>query len=78
MSFLKHRFSQRIVSVPTTLLLCLSLITAATQKGVAKGLLTRKPSVELQSSTTKITYPCPPGFLSSSPSCPATPNFQVR
>ena len=77
MSFLKRRFGQRIISVPATPLLCVLLITVAAQKGVAKGLLTSKPSVELQASTTKITYPCPPGFLSKFRSCPSTPSFQV-
>jgi len=76
-SFLKRRCGQRIISVSATPLLCVLLITVAAQKGVAKGLLTRKPSVELQASTTKITYPCPPGGNSVSGSCPSTPNFQV-
>jgi hypothetical protein len=77
MNFLKRRFGQRTISLSATPLLCVLLITVVTQKGVSKGRLTRKPSVELQASTTKITYPCPPDFSSISRSCPSTADLQV-
>ena len=77
MNFLTRRFGLCIISVSATSLLCVLLIAVVAQKGVSKGLLTQKPSVELQVSTTKITYPCPPGGISISGSCPSTPDFQV-
>lgn len=77
MNFLKRRFGSRIISLSATPLLCALLIAVVAQKGVSKGLLTKKPSVELQASTRKITYPCPPGFLSMSRTCPSTADLQV-
>jgi hypothetical protein len=47
------------------------------QQGSANGLLKKKPSVVLQASTTKITYPCPPDFYSISRSCPSAADLQV-
>ncbi|HJZ81159.1 MAG TPA: hypothetical protein VKD91_12470, partial [Pyrinomonadaceae bacterium] len=40
-------------------------------------MLKKKPSVELQASTTSIIYPCSPGGYSMSRSCPSTVDFQV-
>jgi hypothetical protein len=75
MSFLKRRFPL-IIPLSATSLLCVLLIALVAQQGVSKG-LSRKPSVELQASTTKITYPCPPGFISMSRSCPSTADLHV-
>src|SRR2546423_1361819 len=77
MNLLKHSVGPRIISLSSIPLLCVLLITVVAQRGLSKGLLTRKPSVELQASTTKITYPCPPDFLSISRSCPSTADLQV-
>ena len=72
MNFLKRR----IIALSATPLLCVLLITVVAQQGISKG-LNRNPSVELQASTTLITYPCPPGGRSVSGSCPSTLNLQV-
>lgn len=77
MNVLKQLSSLRIVSCLTTSLLCVLLASAITPGGASNKLLKKKPSVELQASTTLITYPCPPSGRSASGSCPATADFQV-
>ena len=58
-------------------LLCVLLASVMPHNGSSHGLLKKKPSVVLQASTTKITYPCPPNGHSISRSCPLTADFQV-
>jgi hypothetical protein len=77
MNFLKQRSGLRIISLSSTLLLCVLLASVMTQKGSSNGLLKNKPSVVLQASTTKFTYPCPPDGRSISGSCPSTADLQV-
>ena len=77
MKFLKQRSGLRLVSLSAASLLCVLLASLMAQKGSSNGLLKKKPSVVLQASTTKITYPCPPDFYSISRSCPSTAELQV-
>ncbi len=77
MNFLRQRSGLRVISLAATSTLCILLASVMTQNGSSTGLLKKKPSVVLQSSTTKITYPCPPDFYSISRACPSTADFQI-
>src|SRR5438552_2162915 len=77
MKSFKQRSGLRIVSLSATSLLCVLLASVMAEKASSNGLLKKKTSVVLQASTTKITYPCPPGGHSISRSCPSTADFQV-
>jgi hypothetical protein len=77
MNFLKQLSGLRNVSLLATSLLCVLLASVMAQNGAANGLLKKKPSVEIQASTTLITYPCPPDGHSISGSCRSTADLQV-
>src|SRR5258708_4232644 len=77
MNFLRQRSALPVISLAATSTLCILLASVMTQNGSSTGLLKKKPSVVLQSSTTKITYPCPPDFYSSSRACPSNVDLQV-
>lgn len=73
MNRLKQPSIPRIIFHFFTSLLCVLLVSVLAQNGVLK----KKPSVELQASTTLITYPCPPDGHSISRSCPSTADLHV-
>lgn len=75
MSVLKQRSVIRTTSLGATALLCVLLASVMAENGSSNGLLKKKPSVVLQASKASITFPCPPGFHSSS--CPSTFDLQV-
>lgn len=77
MNFRKQPPILRMIFVSATALLCLLLSSVMAQIGSSHGLLRKKPSVELQASTTLITYPCPPSDHSLSGSCPSIASLQV-
>ncbi len=77
MNFLRQGSGLRVISLAAISTLCILLASVMTQNGSSTGLLKKKPSVVLQSSTTKITYPCPPDFYSISRSCPSNVDLQV-
>ncbi len=77
MNFRKRPSTLRIISVSATAVLCLLLSPVMAEIVSSNGLLRKKPSVELQASTTLITYPCPPSGHSLSGSCPSIANLQV-
>ena len=75
MSFAKHRFSLPII-ISAISLLCAVLALAMIHVRASID-LAGKSSVELRASRTSITYPCPPGMLSMSRSCPTEFNARV-
>jgi hypothetical protein len=77
MNLLEPHSGLRIISLSSTSLLCVLLVALMAQKGSSNELLKTKPSVVLQASTTKITYPCPPDFFSMSRSCPSTADLRI-
>ena len=76
MSFLKLS-SSRIVSTLARAPLCVLLTSVMAQSGASNDLRGKKASVELQASTTLITFPCPLSAYSVSRSCPLTDDRQV-
>lgn len=67
----------RIQATSSTAILLLGVLltSVVSQEALSNVLLGRKPSVELRTSNTVITLPCPPGFCSHS--CPLTSDFRL-
>ncbi len=70
MNSLKHR-SDLSLFFSLVPLPCLLLISLMTDSGSVHGVL-KKPSVDLRTSNTLFTLPCPPNSTSASRSCPLT------
>ncbi|HXI25894.1 MAG TPA: hypothetical protein VNG71_18705 [Pyrinomonadaceae bacterium] len=62
-------------STTAILLLGVLLTSVVSQEASSNALLGKKPSVELRTSNTVITLPCPPGGCSSF--CPLTSDFRI-
>lgn len=78
MNSLNQRSGVHITCILATSVLCVFLASVMAQKGFSNGLFKKRPSVVLQASVASITYPCGPGSLSSSGSCPSTADLQVE
>jgi hypothetical protein len=77
MKFLKLSSGLRAVFIFGALVLSVVLPAVMARPEVSNRLGGKKPSVVLQASKTSITYPCPPGFHTTSRSCPTKPDMQV-
>src|SRR5437764_15062444 len=65
----------RAVGTIAASLLCVMSLFVASQRASSNALVAGKPSVELRTSNTVITLPCPPGACSHS--CPLTSDFRI-
>jgi hypothetical protein len=77
MTFLRRSSSLRTVFIFGAPVLGVLLAPVMAKYEASTVLGGKKPSVVLQASKTSITYPCPPGFHTTSRSCPTKPDMQV-